>query len=56
MLGASATREELEAAREQLGLNDPLWDQYVRHLGEVLTLDGGQRFMCLPRDVQFLDL
>jgi NAD(P)-dependent dehydrogenase (short-subunit alcohol dehydrogenase family) len=24
--------------------------------GEVLTLDGGQRFMGLPRDVQFLDL
>jgi NAD(P)-dependent dehydrogenase (short-subunit alcohol dehydrogenase family) len=24
--------------------------------GEVLTLDGGQRFMSLPRDVQFLDL
>ena len=24
--------------------------------GEVLTLDGGQRFMALPRDVQFLDL
>lgn len=42
MLGASATREELEAAREQLGLNDPLWDQYVRHLGEVLTLDFGE--------------
>lgn len=24
--------------------------------GEVLTLDGGQRFLGLPRDVQFLDL
>ena len=24
--------------------------------GEVLTLDGGQRFLSLPRDVQFLDL
>ncbi|HVF83855.1 MAG TPA: SDR family oxidoreductase [Sphingomicrobium sp.] len=24
--------------------------------GEVLTLDGGQRFLALPRDVQFLDL
>jgi NAD(P)-dependent dehydrogenase (short-subunit alcohol dehydrogenase family) len=24
--------------------------------GEVLTLDGGQRFMALTRDVQFLDL
>ena len=24
--------------------------------GEVLTLDGGQRFMSLARDVQFLDL
>jgi NAD(P)-dependent dehydrogenase (short-subunit alcohol dehydrogenase family) len=24
--------------------------------GEVLTVDGGQRFLALPRDVQFLDL
>nr|WP_294170496.1 SDR family oxidoreductase [uncultured Sphingomonas sp.] len=24
--------------------------------GEVLTIDGGQRFLSLPRDVQFLDL
>lgn len=24
--------------------------------GEVLSLDGGQRFLALPRDVQFLDL
>jgi NAD(P)-dependent dehydrogenase (short-subunit alcohol dehydrogenase family) len=24
--------------------------------GEVLTLDGGQRFLALPRDVQFLEL
>lgn len=24
--------------------------------GEVLAIDGGQRFMTLPRDVQFLDL
>lgn len=24
--------------------------------GEVLTLDGGQRFQSLPRDVQYLDL
>ena len=24
--------------------------------GEVLAIDGGQRFMALPRDVQFLDL
>lgn len=24
--------------------------------GEVLTIDGGQRFLALPRDVQFLDL
>jgi NAD(P)-dependent dehydrogenase (short-subunit alcohol dehydrogenase family) len=23
--------------------------------GEVLTLDGGQRFWALPRDVQFLE-
>lgn len=24
--------------------------------GEVLTIDGGQRFLALPRDVQFLDI
>jgi hypothetical protein len=23
--------------------------------GQVITLDGGQRFLALPRDVQFLE-
>lgn len=42
MLGSQATEEELAAARQQLGLDDPLWQQYVRHLGEVVTLDFGE--------------
>lgn len=42
MLGSQATEAELAAAREQLGLNDPLWEQYVRHLGEVVALDFGE--------------
>ncbi|WP_024875780.1 ABC transporter permease [Saccharomonospora piscinae] len=42
MLGAQATEAELATAREQLGLNDPLWEQYVRHLGDVVTLDFGE--------------
>lgn len=31
-----------ERIRENLGLNDPLWQQYVDYLGDVVTLDFGQ--------------
>ena len=41
MLGASATKEQLDVLREQMGLNLPLWQQYFVHLGEVFRGDFG---------------
>jgi NAD(P)-dependent dehydrogenase (short-subunit alcohol dehydrogenase family) len=48
-LGRGVTAEDVVKALRYL-LDSPVVT------GEVLTLDGGQRFLSLPRDVQFLDL
>jgi len=42
MLGERAPVEQLEALREQLGLNDPLPIQYVKWLGRIVKLDFGR--------------
>ncbi|MGH3663945.1 MAG: ABC transporter permease [Micromonosporaceae bacterium] len=42
ILGSQATRAELEALRQQMGLRDPLLVQYLRHLGELAQLDFGE--------------
>ena len=39
--GARATQEQLEQAREQLGLNDPIIVQYFRYIGDLLHGDLG---------------
>ncbi|MCD8076791.1 MAG: ABC transporter permease [Lachnospiraceae bacterium] len=36
MLGDTATQEEVEALREELGLNDNLVVQYVRYMGDLI--------------------
>jgi len=41
-LGLEATPEELDAYRENLGLNDPIPVQYVKWLGQVATGDLGE--------------
>ena len=41
-LGDYATPEQLKLFREQMGLNLPLWHQYVDFLWNMLTLDFGQ--------------
>ncbi len=41
-LGDYASREAVEALREQMGLNDPLIVQYVRFLGDLLRGDLGR--------------
>jgi peptide/nickel transport system permease protein len=41
LLGESATPDQLEAVRVRLGLNAPVWLQYGRWLGGVLTGDFG---------------
>lgn len=45
MLGQHATAEQVEALREQLGLNDPLYIQYGRFLWGVLHGDLGRSLM-----------
>ncbi|MGU3575970.1 ABC transporter permease [Brucellaceae bacterium C25G] len=41
MLGEHATQSALDALRAQMGLNDPVWQQYLRWIGGVLTGDFG---------------
>ncbi|KAA8828834.1 ABC transporter permease [Bifidobacterium tissieri] len=36
-LGPKASKQALEALRESWGLNDPLWQQYLRFLGDLCT-------------------
>lgn len=42
MLGENAPQAELEALREQLGLNEPVYVQYAIWMGNVLRLDFGR--------------
>ena len=44
ILGSDATESEVEALRDQLGLNDPLVSQYVSYLGDLLRLDFGESY------------
>lgn len=41
ILGTRAPESAKQALREQLGLTDPLWLQYIRYLGDLLTLNLG---------------
>lgn len=45
VLGASADDGQLEVFRERMGLNDPLWLQYVKFLGDAVRLDFGRSLM-----------
>lgn len=42
MLGLQARPEAVAALRRELGLDRPLWEQYLRYLGDVVTLDLGE--------------
>lgn len=41
VMGEAATEEQLAALRERLGLNDPVWTQFARWFGAVITGDLG---------------
>lgn len=41
MLGMQARPESLAALRTELGLDRPLWEQYLRYVGNILRLDLG---------------
>jgi peptide/nickel transport system permease protein len=40
-LGPGATPEQMEALRQRLGLDQPVWKQYTRYLGGILRGDFG---------------
>jgi peptide/nickel transport system permease protein len=42
--GERASREYIRQVREDLGLNDPLWQQYLRFLRDIVALDLGQSY------------
>jgi len=44
MLGPDATPTQIEATRQALGLNRPLWEQLIGFYGRVLTRDLGQSY------------
>jgi peptide/nickel transport system permease protein len=44
-LGDMATQEQLTLFREKMGLNDPLWLQFINFVKGVLTLDLGTSMM-----------
>jgi peptide/nickel transport system permease protein len=44
ILGREAGEAQVQALREELGLNDPLPVQYIRWLGDFVTGDWGQSF------------
>jgi peptide/nickel transport system permease protein len=43
--GRSATAETVESIRRQLGLDLPLWQQYLRYLGNLLQGDLGRSYI-----------
>ncbi len=45
VLGANADGGQLEAFREKMGLNDPLWLQYLNFLWDAVRLDFGNSLM-----------
>ncbi|MFC7215590.1 ABC transporter permease [Saliphagus sp. GCM10025334] len=48
MLGPEASGAQAERIREQLGLNDPLWQQYVDFIVSLATFDLGQSWVIHP--------
>src|SRR5215204_2154974 len=49
MLGQSATPEQIEQLRDQMGLNEPLLKQFIEWFGGVLRLDFGESiFLGMP--------
>jgi len=43
--GTTADQAQIEAIRESLGLNDPIWVQYGRYMWDLVHLDFGQSFV-----------
>ncbi len=43
--GRTATKEQVELVREQLGLDQPLWNQYGRYLWKLMQGDLGRSYL-----------
>lgn len=48
MLGKNTTEEDYQAKRDELGLNDPFFDQYTKLLKSIFTLDFSQEVWNEP--------
>ena len=44
ILGDLATKEEVEALREEMGLNDGFFERYFRYMGDLLKGDLGTSY------------
>lgn len=42
LLGPTATGDQLEALRAQLGLNEPIWNQYLIYIGDIFRGNFGE--------------
>lgn len=42
--GEDYTREEIEALETKMGFNDPIWQQYLRYVGNVASGDWGESY------------
>ena len=49
--GMNATPEDVERVREQLGLDDPFFEQYFRWLGDAIRLDFGHSIVNPEQEV-----
>lgn len=41
MLSENATEEEIQQMRKQMGLNLPIWEQYINYIKDIVVLDFG---------------
>jgi len=55
ILGQGATGAQINQLREQLGLNKPLWSQYLHFMGDLLTFHLGNSIVIQP-DVSAYDI
>ena len=44
VLGPLAEQDAIDAFNKKWGLDRPLWEQYIRHIGRIVTLDFGQSY------------
>lgn len=54
-LGPKASKQALEALRESWGLNDPLWQQYLRFLGDLCTGNLGTSYSAKAPVAELID-